>query len=310
MLSTRIPTLADFESLAAVARTGSLSTAAVDLGVTQQALSQRIRAMERQVGVPLLVRTPKGSQLTPAGALVEQWAARLLSVGAGIEAGLAALRTDRRAHLRLAASLTVAEYLLPGWLVRLREQTGTDIELRAINSDSVLVEVRAGRADLGFVEGPRPATGLHTRTVGSDRLVLVVPAGHPWTRRRTPVDAALLARTPLVSREPGSGSRQALDDALSAVGLRPAPSALELTSASAVRAAVAAGAGPAALSSLAVADDLALGRVVAVPVTGLDLTRRLRVVWSGDPRPPAGPARSLLAVIRAADPPPGLAQRS
>ena len=70
---------------------------------------------------------------------------------------------------------------------------------------------------------------------------------------------------------------------------------LELSSTSAVRSAVSAGAGPAVLSSLAVQDDLAAGRLVAVAVEGLDLRRSLRAVWPAGQRP-AGPARDLLAI--------------
>lgn len=304
-LSHRVPDLPSLEVLLAVGRLGSLSAAAIELGVSQQALSLRVRAMETRVGVPLLVRSVRGSRLTPAGVVLEQWASKVLGAAAELDAGIATLRTDRQAHLRIAASLTVAEHLLPGWLVALQDSQSragdppTDVELHATNSDTVADEVREGRAEVGFVEGPRAPFGLRTRIVAGDRLLVVVPSGHPWGRRRTALTAAELAATPLVSREPGSGTRQALTDALAAclpVGSRVAPPALELSSAAAVRAAVVAGAGPGALSSLAVADDLTLGRLRVVAVRDLDLVRLLRAVWRGGPQPPAGPVRDLVAL--------------
>jgi DNA-binding transcriptional LysR family regulator len=90
-----------------------------------------------------------------------------------------------------------------------------------------------------------------------------------------------------------------LADALTehlAAGTTLAAPAMELSSAGAVRAAVIAGAGPGALSLLAVSDDLALGRLVEVPLADVDLTRRLRAIWQGAGQPPAGPVRDLIAV--------------
>jgi DNA-binding transcriptional LysR family regulator len=114
-------------------------------------------------------------------------------------------------------------------------------------------------------------------------------------RSRRRVTAATLAATPLVVREAGSGMRTVLERALAA--LPTAPPALELSSTAAVRSAVAAGAGPAALGAHAVRDDLATGRLVRIAVSGLDLTRRLHAVWrGGGAHPPQGPARDLVAL--------------
>lgn len=107
-----------------------------------------------------------------------------------------------------------------------------------------------------------------------------------------------LAATPVVTREQGSGTREFLAAALKgAAGAEQVRPALELSSAAAVCAAVLADAGPAVLSRLAVADDLQLGRLRTVDVTGLDLRRALRAVWLGARTPPAGAARDLLSHI-------------
>jgi DNA-binding transcriptional LysR family regulator len=130
--------------------------------------------------------------------------------------------------------------------------------------------------------------------VATDELVVVVPSGHPWSRRR--VGTEELARTPLVAREVGSGTRQAFERALAAVAPEgPATPALELSATTAVRSAVLAGAGPAVLSDLAVRDDLAARRLIRVPIEGLTLARQLRSIWAGGP-PPAGLPRDLLLI--------------
>lgn len=318
-LGPRTPDLVALDTLLAVAHAGSQNAAVVELGISQQAVAQRISALQRLVGVHLVDRTRRGSSLTPEGEVVAQWAARVVDAAHALDLGLDTLRAGHRTRLRVAASLTVAEQLLPGWLVALREHARAraaatpEITLTAINSEHVADLVRAGDVDLGFVETPARLPGLRTRTVGRDELVVVVPPDHPLAKHalakhprngatgRTkahPLPAATLAATPLVVREAGSGTREALAAALRAAGLAQAPPVLELSTTAAVRAAVLAGAGPAVLSALVVADDVASGRLVVVPTTGLDLHRDLRAVWAGGPTPPAGPARDLLAIAQ------------
>lgn len=301
-----MPELGALEVLLAIAQHGSLSAAARDLGVTQQAVSARIASVESQTGVQLVTRNRHGSTLTPAGMVVTEWSARLLEVAAELDAGLGALRQDRRTRLRVGASLTIAEHLLPGWLVSMRDsaaRTGAeavDIIFTAANSHTVLEQVQGGQVDVGFVEGPTAPRRVYSRIVGRDSLVLVVRRDHPWARRRRPVSAAELTATPLVTREAGSGTREALAAALQAVlgpNFRNAPPVLELSTTSAVRAAVNAGAGPAVLSELALADDLASHRLLPIPLAGVDLHRDLRAVWVGSRQPPAGAVRSLIAHI-------------
>ncbi|MCV7194961.1 LysR family transcriptional regulator [Mycobacterium angelicum] len=305
-LSTHMPQLGAFEVFLAIARTGSLGAAGREFGLTQQAVSARLASIEVQTGVTLVVRTPRGSQLTPAGIVVAEWADRLLDVARYVDAGLATLRSEKRKRVKVAASLTVAEQLMPRWLVSLQVSTSRfgatapEVIMTATNSDQAIAAVRGGAVDLGFIETPYVPTGLRSRVVGRDELVVVVPAGHKWARRQRSLTAAELSKTPLVSRETGSGTRDSLAAALSrALGdAEPqAPPVLELSSAAAVRAAVVAGAGPAVMSRLAVADDLAIGRMHEVAVPELDLRRQLRAIWVGGRLPPAGAVRDLLSYI-------------
>jgi DNA-binding transcriptional LysR family regulator len=193
--------------------------------------------------------------------------------------------------------MTVAEYLLPGWLTALRARDpDTAVALTAGNSAEVASSVLDGSADIGFVEGPELPHGLASRQVGTDRLTVVVAPGHPWARRRAGITAAELVATPLVAREPGSGTRRYLDGALQArVGQARVPPVAELSSTTAIKSAVAAGIGPAVLSALAVAPELASGALRAIKVTDLDLTRRLLAVWA-DGRQLTGPAADLRTI--------------
>lgn len=305
MLSHRVPDLTALQLLLAVRSAGSLALAGAAMGMTQQAASLRIKAMEAQVGVPLVVRSTKGSTLTAAGALVAGWATSVVAAADLLQAGVASLTRTRDAHLRIAASLTVAEHLAPRWFLALRDgqlragEEPTALEMTTTNSQGVVRAVLEGSADLGFVEGPGAPRKVRSAVVGHDQLVVVVAPGHRWARPGRTVGPAELADTPLVSRETGSGTREALRRALQErlpVGAVIAPPAIELASAAAVRAAIAIGTAPGAMSALAVADDLALGRLVEVPIDELDLHRELRAVWMTSRQPPPGPARSLVAV--------------
>ncbi|GAT65877.1 LysR family transcriptional regulator [Planomonospora sp. ID91781] len=292
-------TLPDLESLRLlvdVERLGSLGQAARTAGIAQPSASKRIALLERRLGLTLLERTPRGSTLTSQGTMIAAWAAQVLAAAEELMRGAEAVRHARAAHLHIAASMTVAEYLLPRWLGELQgREPQVQVGLEVQNSAEVarLVGGEAGGIELGFVEGPSVPQGLASRVVATDRLVVVVAAGHPWARRRTPLLAAELAATPLVVRERGSGTRETLDRALA--GHAVAAPRLELGSNTAVKGAAREGSAPAVLSGYAVEGELATGRLAEVATAGIDLERSLRAVWRRG-RPPTGPAAVLLSI--------------
>jgi len=112
--------LGALRALREVGRQGSIAAAASVLGVSQQALSARMRTLERATGVTLLARTPSGSHLTEQGRLVVGWAEDVLDAADRLEAGLRSIRSGVSHRLAIAASQTIAEHLVPHWLVELR----------------------------------------------------------------------------------------------------------------------------------------------------------------------------------------------
>ena len=305
MASARMPDLDGLRLLVGIADHGSIGGTARAGGISQQAASERIRAMEAQTGLTLVQRGARGSRLTPAGAVVAEWATRLLDVADEIEAAIDGLRDDRSRDLTVWASMTVAESLIPRWLVLLRQRqqsegtTPSAVSLHASNSRQVVEAVRGGAAQLGFVEGVDAPGGVRHAAVAGDELILVATPGSPLARRRKPLTPAEVAALPLTNREPGSGTREVLESALALHGLTLGDSVAELTTAAAVRAAVVAGSSPAFLSRRMVARDLDAGHLVAVPTGGLRLDRVFRAVWLGTKQPPAGPVRDLVAIARA-----------
>jgi molybdate transport repressor ModE-like protein len=277
-LAQPLPDLAALDLLVSVAEAGSIRQAALRHHISQPAASVRIRELERVLGLRLVERETTGARLTADGLAIVGWADQVLSAMRTLTSGAQALRLDQNSQLRLAASLTVAEYLLPVWLAPLYASLPAAVSLRMANSDEVAELFGRDEVDLGFVEGPSLPAGLQGRTVYRDELVVVVSPAHPWARRRTPITAEMLAQTPLVSREHGSGTRQVLEAALAEHHLAPQV-AVEFSSTTAIKAAVAAGLGPAVLSRLAVSTELLDRRLVEIDCSDLHLSRSIRAVW-------------------------------
>jgi DNA-binding transcriptional LysR family regulator len=295
-LPSRVSDLTSFDLLLSVAKLGSIGRAAAAHQLSQPAVSARLRQLEHQVGARLLERGARGARLTTVGELVAGWAQPAVDRAADLEEGIAALRRDRHTHLRVAASLTVAEYLLPGWLIALRSvDPDTMTALSSGNSAEVAAQILAGEAEIGFIEGPKVPAGVQAREVARDELAVVVAPSHRWARRRR-VRAAELVRTPLVSREPGSGTRQAWEQAVrEQLDTDMAAPILEVSSTTAIKAAVMGGIGPAVLSVRTVTAELAAGTLVRLAVPGLDLTRRMHAIWPAG-NTLQGPASDLLTI--------------
>lgn len=291
--------LRSLKLLADVARLGSIGAAGRAAGVSQQSASERLRALEAETRLVLVQRAPRGSALTPAGQLLVEWTRDLLARADEVDIALATLRRDQSQELHVYASMTTAEFLLPRWLVQLRHRRRISVSLRAVNSADVILALRHRQADLGFVEGPIDVGGLSTTVVGTDELVMVAAPDDRWSRRRKPITPADIANRRLTCREPGSGTRAVVEDALRNAGTRLAEPDVELATNTAILAAVRAGGSPALVSRRSAAADLLMKTVVEVAIADLDFSREFRAVWVGGTRLPAGPSRELLDIARA-----------
>ncbi|GAB3907603.1 hypothetical protein GCM10029964_106050 [Kibdelosporangium lantanae] len=174
------PDLESLRLLVLVGELGSIGRAAAKLGIAQPSASKRLATLERRFGLALVDRTRRGSALTPDGRVVTDWARRVLDELNVLVTGAEALRTRREAELRVAASLTVAEHLAPGWIGELR-RTRPDVYVGLVvtNSSIVCDLVLGGEVDLGFVESPTVPKELSARRIAADRLAVVVPPSTP-----------------------------------------------------------------------------------------------------------------------------------
>jgi DNA-binding transcriptional LysR family regulator len=274
-------TLPHLETFAEAAERGSFTAAARHLGVTQASVSQRVQRLEALLKTPLFRREAGGVALTEAGRTFHAYARRILDLTAEALTYVTGAPGEVRGELVLAASSVPGQHLLPHTLAAFRRRHPS-VRVRVAVSDTaaVLREVERGTAHLGLVGGRGGGPDLEFRRFACDRLVLVVPRGHRWWRRKR-VTPAELATVPLVQRERGSASRWCLERSLERLGLTPSSLnvPLELGSSEAVKEAVLEGLGTAVLSRRAVDQELRTGRLKAVRVDGLTFDRDIFLVW-------------------------------
>jgi DNA-binding transcriptional LysR family regulator len=273
--------LPNLETFARAAELNSFTAAARSLGLTQAAVSQRIQALEEALGMSLFHR--RGGRVLPteAGRRLYPYAGRILALHHEARQQIAGQEAPLAAELSLAASSVPGEHLLPQLLSVFRRKY-PHVQVRATVSDSqaVLGQVEHGQVQLGLVGKKGDSRHLEYRCFACDTLALVVPAAHPWGRRKR-VPLAQLCEQPLILREVGSGSRWCLEQALVRAGmsLGEVRVALELGSNEAIKEAVAEGLGLAVLSTQAVQREVRAGRLHVLAITGLPLQREMFVVW-------------------------------
>ncbi len=259
-------TLRQWQVVVAVADAGTTTAAGQVLGLSQSAVSAALNDLEHQLPDPLFDRAGRRLLLNAHGRALLDPARALLLAASTLEQSAAA----RPLQLRIAASTTIGNYLLPARvaaLQALQPQVGVDLHIG--NSADVVDQVQRLEVDVGLIEGPCHASGLQVQPWQRDELVIVAAAS---ASARMTVEALRSARWLL--REPGSGTREAVEQGL-LPHLHHFADSMQLGSTEAIKQAAAAGLGLACLSRHAVADLLALGRLQVVQ-TGLPaLSRQL-----------------------------------
>ncbi len=292
MSATDANPLASSELAAFVAavEASSVHGAADALNLTQSAVTKRLQALERRLGVSLFARGRFGVRPTTAGRLLYPEAKQALAALQRAQDAVTEHRDQSRQTLVVAASHTIGEFLLPAWLAGFRlEHPRMRAQVEVVNSPGVLAAVREREAQIGFVEGLDELDGHRALTVHRDEIVVVIAAEHRWARRRS-VAAADLQSEPYYTREAGSGTRAVATAALARAGIELVPT-LEAASTQSVKRALA-GNGFSLLSPLAIEAEQRDRTLVSVRLRGLDLTRELCAVHVRR-TPPTGLARQF-----------------
>ena len=234
-----------------VAQAGSFTRAARAGGVSQPTLSAQVRALEAAHGVSLFNRHGRKVTLTPLGQNLLAITTRLFAAEDEASALLAGARTLTRGHLRIAADS--ATHVMPLLAALRQRHGGLTFSLRIGNSSDVIELVLGYEADIGVTAKPTSDPRLHSIPIRIDRLVLFVPAAHPWARQRR-IGIRLLQGADLVIRERGSITREVFEARLAEAGIRPR-TLVEVQTREAVREAVAAGFGIGIVFASELGDD-------------------------------------------------------
>lgn len=282
----------------AVAEQRNFTRAAESLHISQPAVTQHVKLLEEHYGTALLHRTPQGVELTPAGAIVLAAAAAVADIERATAAQVRAGQKLLVGPLRVAASTTVAQYFLPAAIARFQaEHPRVELTLRVANTREVTDGVRAGRFELGVIEGPAERPDVRTQAFFVDEIVCV---GSPRTdlARRKEIRATDLAQAVFILRELGSGTREIVEQALrrAKVPVSRLRVQLEAESSEAIKRLVAAGPAVAFLSRLAIANEVRSGELKIIPVRGLTIKRDFSFVFPQGPGA-IGPAAAFVATV-------------
>jgi DNA-binding transcriptional LysR family regulator len=259
---------------AAVADHRSFTKAAASLNLSQPAISKSLNELERQLSVTLIDRSGKSIALTDAGVTLYARARELFGVERTAEQELRELRGMKRGVLRIAASTTIATYMLAPVLGRFHlRRPNVRIQTTSANTRTVLRMLLEFRVDVALVEGPVSHARVDVEPWREDELVVIARPDHHLIARGS-VEVGMLATEQFLVREPGSGTREVSRQALALHGVRLA-NTMRVGGTEAIKQGVAAGLGLAIVSRAAAADQLALNKIVVLVVQGLEIRRTL-----------------------------------
>ncbi|HEX4750987.1 MAG TPA: LysR substrate-binding domain-containing protein [Bryobacteraceae bacterium] len=281
-----------------VAERLSFTQAAEVLHVSQPSVTSQIKALEEELGLRLFDRAATGVTLTAAGSRLHEFAIDIDRLLQQTLRDIGNLNGELRDRLTLGASTTIAQYLLPQLLAGyIAEYPRTELAINSGNTEQIVNQVVQRRIQIGLTEGPVSTSDLKVEPFLEDEIVPVACASDPLFQMRSPSVEELVSR-PLLLREPGSGTRRVVEDALRAAGvsLRNIRIRMELDSSEAIKSAIEAGLGIGFLSRWALKHEQRTG-IAIVNISGFTINRAFQFVYPHGPEP-EGAAGAFLRFAR------------
>ncbi|MBP1989473.1 LysR family transcriptional regulator [Paenibacillus eucommiae] len=252
-----------------VAEQKNFSRAAELLNLSQPGVSLQIRNLENEFGAKLMHRSPKLVKLTVAGEILYKRAKVILSLYEEAKEDIHLLRDVVTGSIRIGASFTIGEYILPRLLAEfVHHYPEVDIQVHIGNTEEIAQAVRSNSLDLGLVEGEVSHPDLTVTPYMKDEMTLIVSPEHPLSHVSAgKAQAAMLQDQVWILRESGSGTRAFSEQYIQDAGLVMKRSYV-FNSSQGVKEAVAAGLGIAILSRLVVRKELEAGEICEIPIDG------------------------------------------
>jgi DNA-binding transcriptional LysR family regulator len=269
-------TLRHLRIFEAVAHHGSISRAASELHLTQPAVSMQMKQLEEQIGLPLLEQIGRRICLTEAGQLLSVHARDIAGRMAHLNASMEQFRGLERGLLRLAV-VSTANYFLPALIAGFNARhPGVRISLQVGNREFVLSALADSSTDLAITGRPPDGVDVVAQNFKENPLVVIASPRHALATEGH-VSMARLAEETLVMREPGSGTRAAVERHFAALGLA-MHEGCEFGTNEAIKQAVRAGLGVAVVSAQTIELELQTGCLAVLPVEGFPIVRQWYVV--------------------------------
>jgi DNA-binding transcriptional LysR family regulator len=263
------------------AKYGNLSLAAKDLNITQPAVTKGIQRIQEHYDVMFTNRFGKKLVLTDAGEVLYGIAEKIFEMERYAEDSIREFQKLKKGHIRIHASESFGAYYLPSIMTPFcKVNPFVKISVNILPTEHVLGNVIELKNDLGFISYPVEHEKIQIREILEDRLVLLVPPGHPLIHNR-PIDPRDLEKQPMIVHETGSAPRTAIDkfirDNKISVNIP-----LELSSNRAIKKAVEGGLGVALISRKVAEEEIERGELVAIPLSDHSITRKFYMVHHQD----------------------------
>ena len=268
------------------------------LYLTQPAVTLQIQALEEELGISLFDRGGNKIVLSEAGRILLRYARKMATIAATAERELALLKGEESGELRIGASTTIAQYLLSKLIGDFTNMyPAIHLAVLGANTAKVVAGVLDKSISLGLVEGPSLRRDLKTEPFLADEIAVIIPVHHEWAGQT--ISAKQLAKSRLILREEGSGTRRVVEAALRRAGVRvtQANLAMELDSTEAIKSAVEAGLGLGFVPCRAIQKEIKLSTLAELAVQGLKIERHFSILTPQGPAP-IGPAGAFLRFLR------------
>lgn len=283
----RHSTLRQLEVFEAIARLGSFTRAAEELFLTQPTVSMQIKKLTDAVGLPLFEQIGKKIYLTDAGRELQRTCRGIFEHFSHFEMAISDMKGLKAGKLRLAV-VTTAKYFAPRLLgLFCQRYPGVEVSLKVSNRERVLERLAANQDDLYILGQPPEEADVVAQAFLENPLVVLAPIHHPLVKEKS-ISLQRLAQEPLLLREPGSGTRLAVERLFAAQGLK-LNVRMELGSNEAIKQAIVGGLGISVLSQHTLALDAPMGQLAVLKVKGFPIKRQWFYVY------PAGKQLSVVA---------------
>ena len=260
----------------AIVEQKSFSKAGQIVHLSQPTVSSHLKELEEHFGCRLIDRMPRQATATRAGELLYTYAVRLLDLYEETETAIHQFHNRVRGRIRIGGSTIPGSYILPKRIGGFtRRHPRVFISLIIKDTQQILEDIRQQRVTLGVVGARSEDKNIIQTRIVDDDMQLILPPDHRPAQSRTPISQEELLSLPFIVRETGSGTLKSIADSLQSIGcsMEDLNIAAEMGSTQAVLEGIKNGAGVSILSTLAVADDLATGRLAGIKIEGVDLKR-------------------------------------